>query len=419
MPKKFQCLRGVNDIFGRQYDCFEKIKEVVNKNATIYGFTGIKTPVIEDSNVFDIVNSNAIDKDICTFKSKNKKTLSLRAEGKAPIMRAYIEHDFCSKSQPIKFFYFESFFGYSKEDSNNYLQSWEFGFDILGKESPIVDAQIIIVICNILHELGIKKTSIKINHLGCNKCHDRFKTAFKNHIKKEFSDLCNDCREKIKKNPLQIINCDKCNVIEGSPQVVDYLCKDCREYFQKTLEFLEETGISCDLDPFLVHKANNYTGIAYKFIFNEDSSLEIGSGGRYNKLSLVMGAEEEIPATGAIVSIEKVIDIIKRKKISTTENPPSVFVAQLGDMAKKKAIKLFEDIKKAGISVRESFGRDSLKSQISRADRIGAQITIIIGKEEAVENRVIIREMDSGCQEKVDAKDAIKEIRKRLKKIRG
>jgi histidyl-tRNA synthetase len=421
MPKKIQSLSGTHDIFGLQYDYFEKMREVVVKNAKIYGFSGIETPIIEDTDVFTRgigQLTDVVEKEMYSFKTKGGDNVSLRPEGTAPIMRSFIEHGLYTKPQPVKFFYFAPFFRYERPQAGRYRQFWQFGFETIGKKGAALDAQIIILTYNILKELGIKGVTIEINNMGEEKCRDDFKKELKKHLKKESSLLCADCKRRMDKNPLRTLDCKKClQVKERAPQIIDYICKNCREEFKQTLEFLDEVGIPYDLNPFLVRGLDYYTGTVYEFFAkqkDEETPPALGGGGRYDGLSVLLG-DEERPGTGAAVGIERVILLMKENGIETKKEFPDVFIAQLGDLAKKKSLRLFEDLKKEGIFVTESFGQDSLKSQIGRADKMQVKITLIIGKEEAVEDRVIVRDMASGEQEKIKTSEAVKEIKKRLK----
>ncbi len=421
MPKKIQSLSGTHDIFGSQYDYFEKVREVVIKNAKIYGFSGIETPIIEDTDVFTRgvgQLTDVVEKEMYSFKTKGGDNISLRPEGTAPIMRSFIEHGLYTKPQPVKFFYFAPFFRYERPQAGRYRQFWQFGFETIGKKGAAVDAQIILLVYNILKELGIKDVTIEINNMGEEKCRADFKKELKKYLKKESSLLCSDCKRRMDKNPLRTLDCKKClEVKERAPQMIDYICKNCREEFKQTLEFLDEVGVPYDLNPFLVRGLDYYSGTVYEFFAkqkDEETPLALGGGGRYDGLSVLLG-DEERPGTGAAVGIERVILLMKENGVEIEKEVPDVFIAQLGDLAKKRSLKLFEELKKEKILVTESFGQDSLKSQIGRADRMKVKITLIIGKEEAVEDRVIVRDMDSGEQDKIKTCEVVKEIKKRLK----
>ncbi len=421
MAKKFQSPSGMHDIFGDQYDYLEKVREVALRNAKIYGFEGIETPVIEDTEVFTRgvgKDTDIVEKEMYTFKTKGNDKVSLRPEGTAPVMRAYIEHNLYTRPQPVKFFYFAPFFRYERPQAGRYRQFWQFGLEAIGKGGPALDAQIIKAIYTIFQELGVDAV-VSINNMGDEKCRDEFKKELRKYLRKESNLLCSDCKRRMRKNPLRALDCKKCvKVKEGAPQIVDYICKSCCDDFKSVLEFLEEVGVPYDLDPFLVRGFDYYTGTVYEFFTREKGEKEplaLGGGGRYDGLSKMLG-DEERPATGVAIGVERLVLAMKQNKVAIEKEKPEVFIAQLGDLAKKKALKIFEELKEIGIPVAESFGQDSLKSQMNRADKTGARITLLIGKEEAAEDRVILRDMESGEQEKIKTSEITKEVKKRVKK---
>ncbi len=423
MAKKFQSPTGMHDIFGEQYDYLEKIREVVCRNAKIYGFRGIETPIMEDVELFSRgvgEQTDIVEKEMYTLKTKGDDHFALRPEGTAPIMRAFIEHNLYTKPQPVKFFYFKPFFRHERPQAGRYRQFWQFGFEVVGKGGPVVDAQVIKMTHNIFQELGIEDVVVEINNMGDEKCREDFKKALRKYLKKQNNLLCADCKRRMKKNPLRTLDCKQCTKIkEDAPQIVDYICKKCRDDFRRTLEFLEEVDVPYDLNPFLVRGFDYYTGTVYEFFARrkeeEEAPLALGGGGRYDGLSVLLG-DEERPATGAAMGVERTILLMKERGIKAERERMDVFIAQLGDLAKKKSLKLFEELKKEKVLVAESFGQDSLKSQMARAGKLGVKVVVIIGEGEAAEDMVILREMDSGQQEKVKIKEVVKEIKKTLKK---
>ncbi len=421
MPKKIQSPSGMHDIFGNYYDYLEKVRDVACNTAKTYGFEGIETPAIEDTELFTRGvgrDTDIVEKEMYTFKTKGGDKVSLRPEGTAPVMRAYIEHNLYTRPQPMKFFYFAPFFRYERPQAGRYRQFWQFGLEAIGKGGPATDAQIIKAIHTIFKELGVE-TVVSINNMGDESCREEFKKELRKYLKKESALLCSDCNRRMKKNPLRALDCKKCTKVkESAPQIVDYICKKCCEDFKNVLEFLEEVGVPYDLDPFLVRGFDYYTGTVYEFFTKkkgDDGPLALGGGGRYDGLSKMLG-DEERPATGVAIGVERLILAMKESGFRVEKEQPDVFIAQLGDLAKKKSLRIFEELKEAGVFVAESFGQDSLKSQMNRADRVGARITLIIGKEEAAEDRVILRDMNSGEQEKIKTKDIKKEVKSRLKK---
>ncbi len=419
MPQKFQTPSGMHDLFGTKSTYLEKIYDTASKAARFYGFERIETPILEDTRVFTRAvgsSTDIVEKEMYTLKTKGEDLLSLRPEGTAPVMRSYIQHSMHTRPQPVKFFYFGPFFRYERPQAGRYRQFWQFGLEVIGKGGAAIDAQVIGVLCGVFSDLGIKDVVVQVNSMGCVKCRGTFKGALKKYLKK--ATLCADCKRRAESNPLRVLDCKKCLEMKaGAPQIMNYLCKQCREEFKRMLEFLEEMEVPYDLDPFLVRGLDYYTGAVYEIFVKEkdNTPLALGGGGRYDGLSEFLGGSEECPATGAAVGVERIALAMRDAGVDLRREKPKVFIAQLGDMAKKKCLKIFEEFRKQKVPLYESFGRDSLKSQMNQANRLNVRWTIIMGREEALEDSVVIRDMQSGKQDKVGVKDLVKEMKKRLK----
>ncbi len=411
----------MHDLFGTRAAYLEKIYDIASNAARFYGFERIETPILEDTRVFTRgvgASTDIVEKEMYTLKTKGEDTLSLRPEGTAPAVRSYVQHNMYTRPQPVKFFYFGPFFRYERPQAGRYRQFWQFGLEAIGKGGSAIDVQIMSVLTGVFSDLGIKDVVIRINSMGCTKCRGTFKGALKKYLKK--ASLCADCKRRAENNPLRVLDCKKClEVKSGAPQIIDYLCKQCREDFKKTLEFLEEMNIPYDLDPFLVRGLDYYTGTVYEFFIENknDTSLALGGGGRYDQLTELLGGAE-CPATGAAVGVERITLAMREAGVDLKKDKHHVFIAQLGDMAKKKCLKLFEEFRKQGVPLYESFGRDSLKSQMNQANKLNVRWTIIMGREEALEDSVVIRDMQSGAQDKVKIKEVVKEMKKRIKDIK-
>lgn len=410
----------MHDIFGAQYAYLEKIRQTAVEMAKNYGFEGIETPLLEDVQLFTRGVGKLTDivgKEMYTFKTKGDDQVALRPEGTASVMRSFIEHNLYTRPQPVKFFYFGPFFRYERPQAGRYRQFWQFGVEVIGKGGPSIDAQVIILMCNILKELGLEKVIVELNSMGDEGCRSSFESALRRYLKSISSSLCMDCKSRMTKNPLRALDCKKCiHVKEGAPQLMDHICKECRNDFKNLLEMIEEAEVAYSLNPFLARGLDYYNGAVYEFFLAEgEEALALGGGGRYDRLGALLG-DEERPAAGAALGLDRIAALMDKKGALIKREQPRVFIAQLGDLAKKKGLRLFEEFRAKKIPVAESFAHDSLKSQLNRADRMGVSFVLILGKEEAAENRVILRDMETGNQEKIEIKEAVKEIKQKLKK---
>lgn len=455
---KFQTPTGMHDILSEEQKYFQKIYNVCENIANFYGFQKIETPVLEEAELFSRglgLATDVVQKQMFSFRTKGGDYLTLRPEQTASIVRSYIEHGMQNLPQPIKLWYFGPYFRYEHPQAGRFRQFWQFGFEVLGEENSVLDAQIIQIFSNILRELKFKNLIFEVNSIGDSQCRPYYKKLLTSYFKSREAALCSDCRRRLRENPLRILDCkeEKCQPVKAqAPQILDHLCEDCHRHFREVLEFLDELELPYRLNPYLVRGLDYYTKTVFEIVAEdplrlsepnegretnkdeqassqsasqdlatEDSSesKSLGSlagGGRYDTLVKMLGGKET-PAVGGAGGIERIIQLMKTKAIRfAKERQVEVFLAQLGDLAKRKSLKLIEDFREANISIGESLGRDSLKAQLKMADRVGARYTLILGQKEALEGSIITRDMASGRQETVKLDKAVREMKKRLRK---
>lgn len=421
---KFQSPTGMHDILTEEQKYFQKIYEVSENIANFYQFQKIETPILEETELFSKgigFSTDIVGKQMFTLRTKGGDYLTLRPEGTAPVVRAYIEKGMQNLPQPVKLWYFGPYFRYEKPQAGRYRQFWQFGFEVFGEESPVIDAQIIQIFYNILKELKLKNLIIDINSIGDSQCRPYYKKLLVSYFRSRESSLCADCRRRLRENPLRILDCkeEKCQrIISQAPQMIDHLCENCHSHFKEVLEFLDEIELPYHLNPYLVRGLDYYTKTVFEIYEESEEGRAQGAltgGGRYDALVKLLGGKD-IPAVGASTGIERVIAAMKTKAIRLPqESRPKIYLAQLGTLAKRKSLRLLEDFRAAKIQVAESFGRDSLKAQLARADKIGVKYTLILGQKEALEGTIIIRDMETGRQETVKLEKVVREIKKKLK----
>lgn len=435
---KFQSIVGMHDILPPEQKYFQRIYKICENMAKFYGFEKIDTPILEAAELFSKgigLSTDIVQKQMYAFKTKGDDILALRPEGTASVVRAYIEHGMFNLPQPLKFWYWGPFFRAEHPQAGRYRQFWQFGFEVLGEESPVIDVQIIQIFYNILEEIHLKNLIIEINSIGDNQCRPYYKKLLSSYFRTRETSLCMDCKRRLRENPLRILDCkdEKCQRIKTqAPQMLDHLCEECHNHFKAVLEFLDEIELPYRLNPYLVRGLDYYTKTVFEIFseFNPESKtqattvtekqeqrpLTLVGGGRYDALVKLLGGQDT-PAVGASAGIERIIQAMKAKTLRFPEEPQAkVFLAQLGNLAKRKSLKLFEDFRREKILVSESFGRDSLKVQLSRANKLGIKYVLILGQKEALEGTMIIRDMESGKQETVKADKVVAEMKKRLKR---
>ncbi len=424
---KFQKPLGMHDILPYEQKYFRKVYDAVQDIAEFYSFGKIDTPVLESAELFSKgigLGTDIVQKEMYHLKTKGGDALALRPEGTAPIVRAYIEHGMINRPQPVKLYYYSPFFRHERPQAGRYRQFWQFGFEILGEENPIVDAQIIQIFYGLLMDLGLKNISIEINSIGDKECRPAYRRSLVRYLKSNAESLCANCKKRTKENPLRVLDCkeEKCRpVINGAPQMIDSLCPECKEHFKKVLEYLDEIELPYTLEPHLVRGLDYYTRTVFEFFSSEEVTenkkrLALGGGGRYDYLIRQLGGRD-VTGIGGAFGVERIVQLIKKEgDLSSKRKKTKIFLAQLGDLAKRKSLRLAEEFRKTKILIDESFGKDSLKNQLARASRIGAEYTVIIGQKEALEDTAIIRNMKSGKQETVKFKEVVDKIKKLSKK---
>jgi histidyl-tRNA synthetase len=398
-----QTVRGMRDILPEDWKYWDFILERAKKLCQAYGYRQIETPILEETSLFSRSVGEATDiveKEMYSFYSKSRENLSLRPEATAGIARAYLKNGMANWPQPVKLFYVGPMFRYEKPQAGRYREFWQIGYETLNDPSPVLDAQVIQLAFKIFEKIGLKNLSIQINSIGCPECRPEYQKLLKDYYRNKTNKLCINCKNRFAKNPLRLLDCkeEKCaQIINGAPQSVDHLCSECHNHFKEILEYLDELELWPETGPF--------------------AGLALGGGGRYDELIKILGGEKT-PSLGYSMGIERTVQEIKNQNISVPSLfTPKVFLAQLGESARKKSLKIFQDLTEANIKTGESFGRGSIKSQLKVADKLDVKLALILGQKEAIDKVIIIRDMKTGMQEIVRLDKIIDEIKKRLKNV--
>ena len=422
---KYQTVTGMHDVFGREQLLYDKVKEAAQKIADFYAFQRINTPILEDQDLFIRSvgeSTDIVEKEMFSLKTKGKDLLVLRPEGTAPVFRSYLENGMQSLPQPVKLWYYGPFFRYERPQAGRYRQFWQIGFELIGDGSAVLDAETIVIAYNLLGELGFKKTIVSINSIGCEECRKDYKKALSSFLRSKKDSICSDCKRRAEKNILRVLDCKnpKCQqVLSEAPQILDYLCPECKNHFKQVLEFLEEVQVPYKLNPFLVRGLDYYSKTVFEISFEGSPEEEaIGSilgGGRYDFLGKALKTDI-VPAVGFSMGVERVIALMKAKEIEfNPKKKEGIFIVQVGDLAKRKAFKIIQDFRAAKINLFEAISKDSMKLQLTKANKLGINTALIIGQQEALNNTVIIKDMTTGKQSIVKQENIVKEVKKRIK----
>lgn len=423
-PRGVQTLRGMKDILPGEHKYWDLIKRKAESFSENYGYDFIETPILEETSLFNRAvgsETDIVSKEMFSFVDQGGENVCLRPEATASIVRAYIQHGMINLPQPVKFFYFGPMFRYDRPQAGRLRSFHQFGFEALGDGHPIIDAEIIFMCCNLLGDLGLK-VNVQINSIGCPRCRESYKNKLVNYYRDRRSSLCEDCKRRLVKNPLRLLDCKEegCQPAKAeAPQIVDYLCEDCKNHFVRVLEYLDEAGVVYNLNPYLVRGLDYYTKTVFEF-FSEENQVTgqrpeaLGGGGRYDNLVEFLGGRPT-PACGVALGAERIILKIKENNVSVPpEKAPDIFLAQLGEQARKKSFALIEELRKVGFHVAHGLTKEGLKKQLEIANHLGAKYALLLGQKEVLDGTIIIRDMEGGAQEIADLNKVIQEMRKKL-----
>ena len=456
----------MKDILPENERYWTYIRNKVEEFANIYSYGRLETPFLENTSLFMRSvgkETDIVEKEMYTFEDRGGDSVSLRPEGTAGVVRAYIEHGMLNRPQPVKIFYFGPFFRYDRPQAGRYRQFYQFGFEVIGEDHPVVDAQLMMMAFNLYKEVGLS-VSLQVNSIGSVESRGEYRKALLDYYRSRKNSLCEDCKKRMQKNTLRLLDCkeEDCKLLaQDAPQILDFLDEDSNQHFVKVLEHLDSMEIPYVLNPRLVRGLDYYSGTVFEIWPDDTSEIEkdnsdenkdennqtekteeenkdkdgneeeekevvvtkpssqsaLGGGGRYNQLVEALGGQET-PAMGFACGVERLINELKNRDIKVpSEQRPDIFVAQLGDEARKKSLKLFEDLRLLGFKIAENFSKDGLKNQMEQANKKYAKFTIIIGQKEILDGTILIRDMENGIQETVDFDKIIPELQKRLEKF--
>ncbi len=430
MPKESstppQLLRGMKDILPVDQEYWDWIYGQIQRLAADFSFQRIETPVLEATSLFNRSvgdQTDIIQKEMYTFTDKNGDSVSLRPENTAGVVRAYIEHGMLNQPQPVKLWYFGPFFRHDRPQAGRYRQFWQYGFEVFGADQPIIEAQLILLTRGLFTALGIE-TTLQINSIGNATTRQHFTKALQAFMKNKKSELSDDQRLLLQKNPLRLLDSKDEKIrslLEGAPQMLDYLDDESKQHFEAVVEYLDELDIPFVLNPRLVRGLDYYNRTVFEFwaAGDDTGATSLAGGGRYDRLVEQLGGRPT-PAIGLAGGIERLILTLKEKQIAPPPpEPPELYLAQLGEPARKKMLRLFDQLRSHGLRVAESMTKDGLKQQLENANKVGAHYTLIIGQKELMDDTVLIRDMENGMQEVVAYDKTPETMQKRLAKSRA
>ena len=421
--------KGMHDILPEDWPIFQWVFNKAEEIASFYGFLPIQTPHLERSDLFTRTvgeSTDIIEKQMFALKSRGSEQLVLRPEETAPLMRAYLEHGLHIRPQPVMLFAKGSFFRYEQPQKGRFREFHQVDLEVIGDEDAVNDVLVIKTFTVLLEELGLKSTTVFLNTIGDPECRSAYRKELLAYYRKKINYLCKDCRRRLKTNPLRLLDCKEPGCLElkrSAPQMIDHLCPGCKKHFKEVLEYLDANNTAYIIDHYLVRGLDYYSRTVFEIFFQEEkaageveeplnASFSLLGGGRYDYLGDTL-AGRHIPAVGAAMGVERIVSLIKEKNLFVKkEKPPKAALIQIGTAAKSRAISLIEEFRQAKIPLLHSVSRENLKNQLALANKMNIAYALILGHKEALDNTIMVRDMNSGSQELILQEKLIDYIKK-------
>lgn len=401
--------RGTQDILPKDSYKWRFLENIMLEQAKIFGFSEIRTPTFEHTELFSRSvgeDTDVVQKEMYTFLDKGNRSITLRPEGTAGVVRAVLEHGLFNEALPLKLSYVTSCYRYEKPQSGRFREFEQFGSEMFGSDSPAADAEIIMLASSIFSRLGLKNIILEINSIGCKNCRKNYYMALKSYLNKHKENLCDTCKSRLDKNPMRILDC-KCSsckkIAETAPNILEFICNDCQTHFEEVKSYLNAAEVCYVVNPTIVRGLDYYTKTVFEFVCHNEnnSSLVCGGGGRYNGLVEELGGNP-LPALGFGLGIERILVVMQEQNIEISPpNTCDVYLAAIGNLAYKKAFVLSNQLREASINSDFDSMQRSLKAQLKFADKIGARFIIVLGDDEVTSGVAKIKDMATGEQQDI------------------
>ena len=406
--------KGTKDVLPSEAYKWHFVENTARKVAALYDLHEIRTPTFEHTELFlrgvgdttDIVN-----KEMYTFLDKGDRSITLKPEGTAGVVRSFIENGMASGVLPLKMYYITPVFRYERPQAGRLREHHQFGVEVFGGKGPETDAEVILLARDYLHALGLEGVELNLNSIGCKHCRPKFNEALKEYLRPHLSEMCPTCNARFEKNPLRILDCkeEACTKInENAPRTVDFLCDECREHFEKLKSILDSCGVKYKLNPKLVRGLDYYSKTVFEFV-----STSIGAqgtvlgGGRYDTLIENLGGPS-VPAVGFGSGVERVLLVLQNTgKTIPQEGALSVYVAGLDEAGRQAAFALANELRRAGVSADIDHAARSVKAQFKYAGKAGARYVVVIGSNELESGAYTVKDMATSASTQIKAEDVV------------
>lgn len=397
--EKMQKPKGTNDMLHVDAYKWQYVENSLKNLAAEYGIREIRTPIFEHTELFSRgvgETTDVVQKEMYTFEDKGGRSVTLKPEGTAGTVRAFIQHSVYADAQPTKMYYFTPVFRYENVQKGRLRQHHQFGVEMFGSKEASMDAEIISLAMRAFKEFGVKDLSLNINSIGCPKCRNKYNEALKQFLNQNYDELCGTCKSRFEKNPMRILDCKekKCKEInKNAPVILDYICEECQDHFDNLKRYLEVMGIEYKIDPYIVRGLDYYTKTVFEVI-NKD--ITVCGGGRYDKLIEEIGGPD-MPAVGFGMGLERLLMTLEEENIEIPKpDLLDLYIGSMGDVANLQSFNIIYNLRKLGLSCDGNHMKKSVKAQMKFANKLGANYSMILGDDELSNKKANLKRMSDG-----------------------
>ena len=412
--KLIKAVRGTKDIIGEEAKKYIYISNVAQKMFENYNYNFVKTPIFEETELFKRGIGEATDvveKEMYTFKDRGDRSITLRPENTASLVRCYLENAIYAKEDISRFYYNGSMFRYERPQAGRQREFNQIGIEVFGEKSPKVDAEVIAIGYKFLEKLGISDLEVKINSVGSKESRTIYREKLIEHFSKHLDDMCDDCKDRINRNPLRLLDCkvdkDK-DFYKSAPNIIDFLFEDERKHYEDVKKYLDVFGIKYTEDPTLVRGLDYYSSTVFEIVTNKlGSQGTVLGGGRYDNLLKELG-DKDIPAVGFATGVERIMMLLGE---NYPKNNPDVYIAWLGENTSETALKIAESLRDNDIKVYIDYSEKGMKSHMKKADKLSVRYCIILGEDELNKGIVLLKDFSTREQKEVKIEEILNYIK--------
>lgn len=414
MAKFNTSVKGTADVLPADSYKWQFVEKKMLETAGLFGFQEIRVPVFEYTEVFTKnvgETTDVVQKEMYTFTDKGDRSITLRPEFTAGVVRSVIEHGLINGALPVKACYIGGCYRYEKPQAGRMREFHQFGAEMFGAADPAADAEMILLANSVLGNLGIKNLSLEINSIGCPECRRHYHAALKEYFASRADELCDTCKDRLDRNPMRILDCKSpvCrSIADKAPIMTDYLCDECREHFEGVKKHLNAAGLAFTVNPKIVRGLDYYTKTVFEFVSGDiGAQSTVCGGGRYDGLVGQMGGPS-MPSLGFAMGIERLLMVMESQGTEFPEPKlPDIYIATMGEEAKRKSTKICSLLRAEGFTAVTDVAGRSVKAQMKYADKIGARFSTVIGDDELKNDRCVLKNMADGAQQEVDLSDGL------------